>query len=496
MTPLMQQIEELDVEEWASLTRQAALAAVAATTRRGVAPAADVAAVAAMSEQDLIDHRRRFGHAPKRLSMVQQLVQADHQRVVAECQAEKADQDRRDAEAATEVARAEAEQSAHAATAARERVRAVETESARKDAQRAEERAAAQQRLDLLHGELQQVRADAAADAAAAREALTAAEARAEQRSAERSAERATAERTIQELRDELAQVRADAETEVAAAREEVRAAEERAEQRMAERANERQAAEHRVQQVRGELEQVRADAADAVAAARGQASGEIAAAQETAQVQIAKARTAAQEAMTRAQAEVEEVRAEAAAHVAEARRQADAAVTAAHQAVHTEIARVHAEREEIRLAAAVRDTDSMETLLNIPVPPAQLRAHTSAIEEALSTVRHVDYVLEATVADDGRPRAGSNAELVRTLVDAAQEQARGLSEQLRTLPSRYSSAWDVQAAQNYVAAAANAYGALLQRIQAITEQLRDNGEAGLVEIVTTMLDEHPWRRT
>lgn len=492
MTSLMRQIEELNVDEWAALTKQAAQTAVAVTTRCGIAPAAEVAAVAAMSEQELIDHRRRFGSAPQRLSIVQQLVQADHRRVLAERQGEQADQDRRDAEAAADTARAEAEQSAQAATAARERVRAVEADSARKDAQRAEERAAAQQRLDLLLGELHQVRADAAADAAAAREALTAAEARAEQRSTERIAERAAAERTIQELQDELARVRADAETQVAAAREEVRAAEERAEQRMAERANERQAAEHRVQQVRGELEQVRADAADAVAAARGQASGEIAAAQE----QVAKASAAVQEATARAKTETEQVRAEAAAHVAEARRQADAAITAANQAVHTEIARVHAEREEIRVAAAASATGSTEILLSIPVPPAQVRAHTGAIEDALSTVRQVDYVLEAAAADGGRSRAGGDAELVGSLVGAVQEQARGLSEQLRTLPSRFSSGWEAQAAQTYVAAAANAYGALLQRIEAVTEHLRSNGEAELVQIITAMLDEHPWRRT
>lgn len=495
MTSLMRQIEELDVEEWASLARQSALAAVEANTRLGVPTPPEVAAVAAMSEQDLIDRRRRLGPAPKRLSPVQQLVQADHRRVVAERQADKADQDRQDAETAAATARAEAQQSADVATAARERVRAIEAESARKDAERAEERAAAQQRLDLLRGELQQVRANAAAEAAAAREALTAAEARAEERSAERSAERAGAEKTIQELRDQLARVRADAETEVAAAREEVRAAEERAEQRMAERASERQDAEHRVQQVRGELDQVRADAADAVAAARGQASGEIAAAQETAQVQIAKARAAAQEATTRAQREVEEVRAEAAAHVAEARRQADAAITAAHQAVHTEIARVHAEREEIRLAAASKDAGAGGILLSIPLPAAPIRAHTGPIEDALATVRHVDYVLEAAVAQGGAPRGGSDAKLVGSLVDTVQEQARGLSEELRTLPSRFSSAWDVQAAQSYVSAAANAYGALLQRIEDTVEQLRENELAELVDIVTTMLDEHPWRR-
>ncbi|EFG78429.1 hypothetical protein HMPREF0591_1672 [Mycobacterium parascrofulaceum ATCC BAA-614] len=496
MTALVQQIEELGVQEWAALTKRCAEAAVAAAARQGIAPSGAVAAVAAMSEEELIEHRNRFGPAPKRLSPVAQLVHADQLRVVAERQAQKADQDRRDAEAAAEMARAEAERSSRAATAARELARATKTESARQEAQRAEERAAAQQRLDLLRDELEQVRADAAAEAAAAREALRAAEARAEERAAERSAERAAAEQTIQELRAELARVRADAEAEVAAAQEKVRAAEERAEQRIAERASERQAAEHRVEQVRGELERVRADAEAAVAAARGQASGEIAAAQQTAQVQIAQARSAAQEAIARAHTEVEEVRAEASAHVAEARRQADAAIATAHEAVHAEIARVHAEREEIRRAAGLKDPGAGDTLLSIPVPAAGIRAYTGAIEDALSTVRDVDYVLEAAVSGRGRPEEGTDAELVRRLVGAAAEQAWHLSEELRTLPTRFSTAWDVQAAENYVAVAANAYGALLQRIEAAVEQLRVSGESELVQIVTAMLDEHPWRRT
>jgi colicin import membrane protein len=46
--------------------------------------------------------------------------------------------------------------------------------------------------------------------------------------------------------------------------------------------------------------------------------------------------------------------------------------------------------------------------------------------------------------------------------------------------------------------AAANAYGAFLQRIAAATEQLarrEENTDAEAIEWVTTMLGEHPWRR-
>ncbi|MDT5346884.1 MAG: colicin import rane protein, partial [Mycobacterium sp.] len=62
-------------------------------------------------------------------------------------------------------------------------------------------------------------RADAAAEVAAAREQVAAADARAEQRANERAAGRARAEEAVQRLRAEVEQVRADAAAEVAAAR-------------------------------------------------------------------------------------------------------------------------------------------------------------------------------------------------------------------------------------------------------------------------------------
>jgi hypothetical protein len=126
------------------------------------------------------------------------------------------------------------------------------------------------------------------------------------------------------------------------------------------------------------------------------------------------------------------------------------------------------------------------------------VRAHTERIEEALSAVRQIDYVLEAGAAEDGAPRGLVDAELVCSLVATVQGQASDLSQELRDLPSLYSAPSQVDAAAAYARAAAHAYGALLQRIAAATEQLAGRGDdidAEVIELVTTMLGEHPWRR-
>ena len=468
MTTTLQHIEDLDRDAWAALTKRAAVTAVAAAERLGTKPPAVLAVMAAMTEHDLVEHRNRFGPGRKRLSPLMQLVEADQLRIAAERHAREAQQDQHDAEAAASMARAEAEQSARAAREARERARAAEAQAARKDIERADERAAARQALEEVRAELERVRADAATEAAAAREQLSAAEARAEQGFAERAAERAAAEKALQEVRAELERVRADAAAEVAAARE----------------------------QVSAELERVRADAAAEVAAGRGQASGEIEAAHRAAEAEVSRARAEARDGVARAQAEVERVRADAAAEVAAVREQADSEIAAAREAAQAEVARARAEADDDRLAAAAQVASPQ--LLTIPIPPVGVRAHTGHIEDALSAVRQIDYVLEAGGADDVEPASAVDVKLVRSLVRTVQEQAGDLSQELRDLPSRYSAQWQVDAAVGYARAAANAYGALLQRISAATEQLArpdEDTHAGVIELVTTMLGEHPWRR-
>lgn len=245
MTTTRQHIEDLEVDRWAALTRRAAADAVAAAERVGLQPRAESVALAGMSERELVQHRERNGPPVPRRSLAMQLVEADHLRRLAEERVREADERRLDAEAAASLARAEAEESARVATAAGERVRAVESAAARKDAERAAERAADQQALQQAHAEIERVRAGAAAEVAAAEEKVRAAEARAVERNTERTTERATGEEAVQ--------------------------------------------------RVRGELEKLRSDTAAEVAAARGQASGDVAAAREAAEAEIAAAREAAE---------------------------------------------------------------------------------------------------------------------------------------------------------------------------------------------------------
>jgi colicin import membrane protein len=496
VTTTLQHIEDLDAHAWAALTKRAAAAAVAAAERLGREPPATLTLVGAMTEQQLVELRSRFGPGPERLSPVMRLVEADRSRLAAERRAREAVQDKRDADAAAAMARAEAEQSARVVTQARERARAVEAQAARQDLERADERATAQHALEEVRAELERVRADGAAEAAAAREQLSAAEARAEQRTAERTAERAAAQQALQEVRAEVERVGAEAAAEAAAAREQLSAAEARAEQRLAERAAERGAAHQAVQEVRGELERVRADAAAEVAAARGQADGGVQAAHRAAEAEVSRARAEAADAVARSHAEVERVRAEAAAEVAAAREQATGEIAAARQAAHAEVTRARAEADDARFAGAAQVASPQ--LLTIPVPPSGVRVHTGRIDDALCAVRRIDDVLEAGAADGVEPPGRLDVELVRSLVRTVQEQARDLSQELRDLPSRYAAQWQVDAAAEYARAAASAYGAVLQRIAAATEQLArrdEDTDAEVIELVTAMLGDHPWRR-
>ncbi|KEF95072.1 hypothetical protein K883_05257, partial [Mycobacterium sp. TKK-01-0059] len=210
MTTLQQHIEDLDIGEWAALTKRAAMAAVAAADQLGIPASAEVARVAAMSERELVDHRNRVGSGPKRLSPLMRLVQADQLRVAAERQARQAEQDKQDADAAAQMARDEAEQSARVAEDSRQRVRAIQAEAARKDAERADQRLAEQQVLQQLRTDLEQAHADHASELAAARERTRAAEARAQQRATERAEERAAAQQALEELRAQLERAHAD----------------------------------------------------------------------------------------------------------------------------------------------------------------------------------------------------------------------------------------------------------------------------------------------
>ncbi|WP_204806026.1 hypothetical protein [Mycobacterium riyadhense] len=182
-------------------------------------------------------------------------------------------------------------------------------------------------------------------------------------------------------------------------------------------------------------------------------------------------------------------MRTESAAQVAAAGAHAEQAV-AALQAAQAEAAQARAEAEQAVLADAAGDP----RLLSIPIPAAEVRAHTRPIEDALAGACDLDYALETAQGYDGQ---AIDAETIRALADRVQRQAGELSEQLQALSARYSDGWRAQAAHFYVAAATRAYGGLLTRIAAAMQLLAEGpqADAAVIAAVTAMLDAHPWRR-
>ena len=459
MTTTRQHIEDLDVDKWATLTRRAAADAVAAAERLGIQPRAESVALARMSERELVEHRGLNGPPVPNRSLAMQLVEADHLRRVAEEQAREAHQGRLDAEAAASLARTEAGEAARVATAAGERVRAVEADAARKDAERAAERAADQKAVQQAQAETERIRAGAAAEVAAAEEKFRAAEARAVERGTERTAERAAAEKTMQQLKAEIERTRAGAAAEVAAAEEKARAAEARAEQRSAERTAERATGEEAVQRVRGELEKVRSDAAAEVAAARGQASGDVAAAREAAEAEVTGAREAAA-----------------------------AEIAAAQQAAEADVAHWQAHSEDMERWARAEVSTQM---LTIPIPPLDVRARIGSVESTIDALYQIDYVLEVGLAEDVESQFVPDLEFTRNLVWKVQQQAKDLTSELANLSSRYADASEMEAAGGYAEAATDAYRAFLQRIDTAIQRLGSrfhSPDAEIIAAVTAML--------
>jgi hypothetical protein len=443
MTPTMRHIADLSAEKWAALTRRAAAEAVAAAERRGKTPPAELIAVAAMTERQLVEHRARNGPARQQLSPLMQLVEADHMRRLAEAGARQANQARLDAEAAAAAARAEAEESSRTAAAAREHARTVHQQAAQKETERTTERAAAaeahERGVQQLRSELEHVRADAEAELAAAAERATAAEARAQQRVTERTAASEAAEQAVQEWRAELEKVRADADAEVAAGRERAAAAETRAQQRADERTAASEAAERAAAQLRGELVRVRADADTETAASRGWAAGEVAAVREAADAEVARAYAAADEAIRQAQ---------------------------------TRAART----------------------LSMPVPPFEFRSETAHIENALNALHQIDYVLEVGMADDGDSDIPLDADLMRTLAQVVQEHAMYLCNESQSAAGNEDQPRR-NAAALYAEAAAEAFHAFLHRIETVALRLQGRSlgpDAQIVSVVNGMLAD-PW---
>jgi chromosome segregation ATPase len=457
VTTLQQHIDDLDPQAWGALTKQVAARAVAAAEEVKKRPAPELVALAAMTESDLIEHHRNNAGTAKRRRPTARarLIEADHQRALAEQNAREAHQDKQDAIADAAAARAEAQQSATAASVAREKARAADAESARKDAERAEQRREGQAALDRLNAQLAQVRAEAAAEVEAASQEARAAQQRAEQRMAERTVERAAGQQAIEQLHAQLAQVRADAAAEVEAASQEARAAQQRAQQRMAERTEERAAGQQAIEQLHAQLAQVRADAAAQIDAARDQAAHAMATAQQAMEDQITQVR-------------------------ADAHHRVDVAVQARIRA-EADAANLRGQAEADRAAAA--------QVLTIPIPPWQMRPETRRIETLLTALHQINYILEVGMAEEVVAQIPLDAQLVHHLVRTVQGQTKTLPHELSTLPANFSTPSQVQAAAAYALAAEDTCRAFLIRISIAAQQLRHRNNSPDAEIISAVMN-------
>jgi colicin import membrane protein len=506
MTTLREHIDRLDLREWASLTKRTAQSAIEAAEQTGQPPPAQLAAVAKMSESELIDNLRKYGWQQTRRppTVRQRLTEATHQRELARQAAASAVQDRADAVADAKAARAEAEAATAAAEEAREGARTAREELARKELQRTVESREAQQELENLRNDLAKAQADVTAAYANAAESAKVAEAAKERevaaldKFAKQGPQLAGAQRQVQaaldksqseveELRAELDRVRAEAGTQIAAAVEKAAAAQQRAEERIAERAADRQDSEAELERLRSEIHQRMTErAADRAAAEQklGELEGHLVRARSNASDEVIQAREQAALAIAVAgqnmDATIERARADAHRQVEEAHQQ----VSTAHQllgdtrqqldkAVEAR-KRAEATADELRAEAEIKEQSSGQSLA-IPIARPEIRPAARRIENALTVLHQIDYLVEVGMTEEVQAERPVDPDTVRNLARMAQLQLAGLTHEFSSLPARFVND-DAQAAAatRYVQAAAGACRSILLRIAATAEHLQN----------------------
>ncbi len=523
MTTLRDHIDSLDTQTWAALTKRTAERAVAAAQQLGREPPAELTAVAAMSEAQLVEHRQKstWKAERRRLTGRMKVIEAEHQRAQAQRRANEAEQDKDDALADAAAARVEAQAAAAAAEVASERARAALDELVSKELQRMGERRESQANLDRLAVELDQVRADATAARAEAVESAAVATAAREREGAAldeiarkgvqhttelRKAKAALEESqaAVEKLRGELEEVRTDAAAKIAAAVEQASAAQQRARQRMAERAADRSEAQAELERLRSENEKVRADAETEVAAAHEQ----VRAAEDRANQRMAERaadRVSARETLEQLQTHLDRARTNATAQVDTAREQAALTIAAAQEGMDEVIARVRAETQQqvdeavqararaeadadrIRAQAQIAQAPAAQGL-TIPIPGSEVRPATRLIENALTALHQINYILEVGMAEEVEAQIPLDVELVATLARAVRRQAKDLRQEFVELPARFSVDSQVAASTSYVAAAAEACQALLRRIGSAAQQLRPRDASPDAEVIATVM--------
>jgi colicin import membrane protein len=165
VTTLREHIDRLDIRSWAALTKRTAQAAVEAAERSGRPAPPQLAAVAAMTESELIDNyrnsaRQRIRRPP---TLRQRIAEANVQLEHARQATAKAVRAKDDALLEAKTARAQAESATAAAEEAQEVSRTAREELARKELERMVQTRADQRRLEDLRAELAKAKADTTA---------------------------------------------------------------------------------------------------------------------------------------------------------------------------------------------------------------------------------------------------------------------------------------------------------------------------------------------
>ncbi len=131
---------------------------------------------------------------------------------------------------------------------------------------------------------------------------------------------------------------------------------------------------------------------------------------------------------------------------------------------------------------------------LSIPIPPFEFRSQTWPIENALNALQRIDYVLEVDMANDDGSEVPIDVELMQTLAWVVQDHARYLCNESRSATGGVAPAHRDEVAI-YADAAAEAFRAFLQRIEAAARRLGSRNrspDAEIANFVTAMLAD-PW---
>ena len=123
-----------------------------------------------------------------------------------------------------------------------------------------------------------------------------------------------------------------------------------------------------------------------------------------------------------------------------------------------------------------------------IPIPAWELRPQTRRVENALTALHQINYILEVGMAEEIEAQIPLDADLARNLVRTVQSQAKVLGQELADLPARFSADSQVQAAEAYTHAATETCQALLRRIGTAAQQLRHRESGPDAEVIAAVM--------